>query len=841
MYRLNPFLQGFWKTPADIKVLYGGRASSKCLAIGTKVMMFDGTLRAVEDVCVGDQVMGPDSKPRNVLHTTTGHSPMYRVKQCRATDYVVNEDHILSVRRVEASRKGKMLANKTWSPRYPHLGDVANVNVREYMNSSNKFKVNFVGYKAGLIQFDDQDVALDPYIFGLWLGDGHRDAALFTTMDREIVDALKEFASANDMLFEFVSNNGGKASTYRIREKDRRAKRVKGTKRNRIITALRNYGVFSDLVREDGKRIRKRVDKRIPHAYIQNSKEKRLQLLAGIIDTDGTCINENCYVITSSCEAFAEDLKLLVDTLGFRSSINERSTTAQNGFKGTAWAVTFSGKTTEIPCRLPRKKSKKNGRSDETLTYIDVEPIGMGDYAGFSVDGDHLFCLADGTVTHNSHDAAGFAVYLAANYTLRFMCARQFQNKISESVYVLLKNKIEDSPYRDDFDIQKNTIINRRTGSVFFFYGIARNLQEIKSAEDIDILWLEEAQYLTKEQWETIEPTIRKAHSQIWMIFNPDELLDFVYETFITNTPENCIAWQINYNNNPFLSAKALGMIELAYKTDPRSAEHIYGGKPKMGQDKSVIPILYVMAALNAHKRYNAKEMLKPEKERQLWLEVGQKVIGFDIADDGDDLCANITVHGNIANDADEWHGLEDELLKSSTRTYNKALEIGADIVFDSIGVGANAGPKFKENNEARNLSITYEAFNAGAGVEDPDKVFLALPHAVIKNKDQFANIKAQKWWEVAERFRKTYEVIELGVNHPIDQLLSIDAEKFPPELLKKLQRELSSPRKDTDGHGRFKVESKVDLKKRGINSPNLADAFIMAYIKPKRKAATFF
>lgn len=460
---------------------------------------------------------------------------------------------------------------------------------------------------------------------------------------------------------------------------------------------------------------------------------------------------------------------------------------------------------------------------------------------GFWTTPADIKVLYGGRASSKSHDAAGFAIYLAANYTLRFMCARQFQNKISESVYVLLKNKIEDSPYKADFDIQKNTIVHRRTGSVFFFYGIARNLNEIKSAEDIDVLWLEEAQYLTEEQWNTIEPTIRKAGSQIWMIFNPDEYLDFVYDTFVTNTPANCLKQEINHDNNPYLSDKARGMIRLAYEKDPKLAEHIYGGKPKMGQDKSVIPILYVMATLNAHKRYNAKEMLKPEKERRLWLEVGQKVVGFDIADDGDDLCATIDVHGNIANGADEWHGLEDELLKSSTRTYNHALEIGADIVFDSIGVGANAGPKFKENNEARNLKITYEAFNAGAGVEDPDKIFMELPHAKIKNKDQFANIKAQKWWEVAERFRKTYEFMELGVNHPMDELLAIDIDAFPSEFLKKLQRELSAPRKDTDGHGRFKVESKDDLKKRGIKSPNLADAFIMAYIKPKRAPATFF
>jgi phage terminase large subunit len=138
-------------------------------------------------------------------------------------------------------------------------------------------------------------------------------------------------------------------------------------------------------------------------------------------------------------------------------------------------------------------------------------------------------------------------------------------------------------------------------------------------------------------------------------------------------------------------------------------------------------------------------------------------------------------------------------------------------------------------------LKVNYEAFNAGGGVQEPDKVFMELPHTKITNKQQFSNIKAQFWWIVAERFRKTYEFMELAVPHPIDELLSIDAEAIPQEFLKKLQKELAQPRKDIDGQGRFKVESKDDMRKRQVKSPNLADAFIMAYVRPKRAPATFF
>lgn len=117
----------------------------------------------------------------------------------------------------------------------------------------------------------------------------------------------------------------------------------------------------------------------------------------------------------------------------------------------------------------------------------------------------------------------------------------------------------------------------------------------------------------------------------------------------------------------------------------------------------------------------------------------------------------------------------------------------------------------------------------------------MEFPHLTITNRDHFANIKAQKWDEVAMRFRKTYEVIEHGAKHPHDELVSINSETMDKQILEKLKIELSAPRKDVDGNGRFKVESKKDLIKRGIPSPNVADAVIMSLIQPKRAAAGFF
>jgi phage terminase large subunit len=440
--------------------------------------------------------------------------------------------------------------------------------------------------------------------------------------------------------------------------------------------------------------------------------------------------------------------------------------------------------------------------------------------------------LYGGRASSKSHDAAGYAVFLAANYTVKILCARQFQNRIDESVYTLLKDKIAASPYRNDFEILKTSIRHKITGSVFLFYGIARNLQEIKSTEGVDILWLEEANYLNEEQWKVIEPTIRRDDSQVWFIFNPDEYTDFVYQNFVVNPPSDTITREINWQDNPYLSKTMLKVIYEYYKREPDSARNVYGGEPKMGADKSIIPLKYIIAAVDAHlhAQWGGK-----------WKESGLRRVGFDVADDGADKNALVDVWGNIVRHAEEWEGLEDEILKSSMRVWNYARDANAGVVWDSIGVGAFAGSKFKELNEENKRNVLYEPFNAGGQVDEPKGVYMRFPHVDITNGEHFANIKAQKWDEVAVRFRKTYEAIVLGVKHPFDELISLNSKTLGAKMLKKIQLELAAPHKDHDRMGKFKVESKDDLRERGIKSPNVADALIMALIRPKRSAATFF
>ncbi len=418
--------------------------------------------------------------------------------------------------------------------------------------------------------------------------------------------------------------------------------------------------------------------------------------------------------------------------------------------------------------------------------------------------------LYGGRSSSKSWDAAGFAIALAQQCSLRILCTRQFQNKIEESVYTLLKIQIARFGLQNDFIILNNKITHRHTGTEFMFYGLWRNIDEIKSLEGVDIHWSEEAHILSEAQWKIIDPTLRKEGSQHWFIFNPRLVSDFIWKRFIINPPPDTVIRKINYDENPFLSKTMLKVITDAKAENIDDYNHIYLGEPLSDDERVIIKRSWIMAAIDAH----VKLGIKPS---------GLKRIGYDIADDGKDMNATVTAYGMLAMSVQEWKGQTDDLMGSCKRVHLQARSIQAHIYYDNIGVGAFAGSKFKELNETLRTRIHYAGFGAGEKKHRPEDEY----QPGITNQDFFSNLKAQTWWMVADRFRNTYNAIHLGQKFTDDQLISINSNT---EHLDRLIDELSTPRKDFDAAGRVKVESKKDLDKREIPSPNLAEAFVIAY-----------
>ena len=122
------------------------------------------------------------------------------------------------------------------------------------------------------------------------------------------------------------------------------------------------------------------------------------------------------------------------------------------------------------------------------------------------------FVLYGGRASSKSWEFAGRLAQIGQQYKTRVLCVRRYQNKIKDSVYTLIKAQI-DNFKMSGYDV-KASEIHHSNGTEMAFYGIERNTDEIKSFEGCDILWIEEAHNLTKEQWTILEPTIRKQGSQ---------------------------------------------------------------------------------------------------------------------------------------------------------------------------------------------------------------------------------------------------------------------------------------------------------------------------------------
>lgn len=364
-------ITGGWQ-PGDLIIIAARPGMGKCLGKGTRVLMFDGTLKKVEDIIDGDVLMGDDSSPRKVLSINKGREKMYWIRQNKGIDYRVNKSHILSLKRSRTENCHKH-------------GDILNIEVRDYLTKSDKFKSNYKGYKVG-VKFKSKLLPFDPYFFGIWLGDGHSLSSRITCSDKEIIDYLKQYADNLKLkLVKYTQKE--RCDNYAI------TKGWQGKEENvfSLHGALRKLNLLNN--------------KHIPNLFLINSEENRLKLLAGIIDSDGYyCAEYNVFEIVQKRKELTEQIKFLADTLGFRTSFKSKKATIKDrDFKCTVYRVRISGNLDIIPTRVERKKARKSKLVNSFRhTGIKVEYDKVDEYYGFEIDGNKLFLLEDMTVTHNT-------------------------------------------------------------------------------------------------------------------------------------------------------------------------------------------------------------------------------------------------------------------------------------------------------------------------------------------------------------------------------------------------------------------------------------------------------
>lgn len=380
-----------------------------CHAKDTDILMFDGSIKKVQDITVNDVLMGDDSTPRKIIKLIRGQGQMYEITNKKGESYTVNGDHILCLKYTNKNTvryykkyqryvavwfdKNKI---KICQKRFKTKDEaelfistiiedyIVEISVDDYLKLSKTFQKDLKEYKTN-IEYPLQDVPIDPYMIGYWLGDGHSNGPLITSQDSTILKYFSSKLADYNCYLQYHNNY-----SYRIN----------GFGNGKIGSNAFNNTLYNlNLVN----------NKHIPDIYKFNSRENRLRLLAGLLDSDGSLIHDKSSFEFSQCianERLFDDVLYLARSLGFA---------CYKGIKKTSWAykeIKKEGKgyrmcitgsdIDKIPTLCPRKQAKPRDQiKDALVSQISIKPLEIDDYYGFQVDKNNRYVMGSFTVTHN--------------------------------------------------------------------------------------------------------------------------------------------------------------------------------------------------------------------------------------------------------------------------------------------------------------------------------------------------------------------------------------------------------------------------------------------------------
>jgi len=412
------------------------RRWGKCIGPDELVLLANGGTRRAADVQVGDLLVGDDGKARVVMNTCTGRAPMFRVGEAAASPsddaaFVCNDAHLLvfemrgpraRVRRRDASIEvveryfdadGLLRTHERVYTYRLGAEAEAEARVRE-LNACGRPTITLQAAdvykqlveKGGPVTHDGsfilpsdfatprrrvdefpsetnlaillKEIDIDPldaaYYAGIWLGDGTSVRSNEITAD---IISSKE-------IIEFAEGLAAKCGLHAHRRVDNRRPNVValhlsttdqiGVKRRRPNVARCNPVQQALIV------LGLDATKRISATLMGASRAARLQLLAGLLDTDGHYeAKTNRYEIVQVRQYLANDCARLARSLGMAATVHERTINGKS-----YWRVRISGDLHDIPCRLPRKRApfRTLGRDYERVTTA-ISALGDGEYYGF--------------------------------------------------------------------------------------------------------------------------------------------------------------------------------------------------------------------------------------------------------------------------------------------------------------------------------------------------------------------------------------------------------------------------------------------------------------------------
>lgn len=399
--------------------------SGKCLGKDTPVLMYDGSVKKVQEIRKGDLLMGPDSLHRTVLQTNTGRGELFKITPVKGDIWICNDVHVMTLRSTRGNN--------------PEIIDIP---LNEFITSKGNSKRPDSEWKlfrtSVVFNNSNNDLSVDPYLVGVWLGDGSISGPRISTPDKEIHTYLEKIAPKYDVTAKISYSSNRCPYVSLTRDNHAKGKRTNNK--------LRDFFTKRCVIDNE---------KRIPQNYLTSNRENRLSLLAGMIDTDGH-YSGRCYEIITKYKKMSEQILFLCRSLGFAAYSSIKIGRIKSiDFEGTYYRIIISGEMDVIPCILPRKKAKKRKQIKNVLnTGWSAKSVGVGDYYGFTLDKDGRFLLGDFTVTHNTTTIVLYSekykeksqLYLAFNKSVQIEASQKFahlKNVTVKTAHALAFNAIQ--------------------------------------------------------------------------------------------------------------------------------------------------------------------------------------------------------------------------------------------------------------------------------------------------------------------------------------------------------------------------------------------------------------
>lgn len=381
------------------------------------------------------------------------------------------------------------------------------------------------------------------------------------------------------------------------------------------------------------------------------------------------------------------------------------------------------------------------------------------------------YVLSGGRGSAKSYTIGELLLMVGASTRLNIVCLREIQNSIADSVHKQLELQIE--KYKIPFySVGKEYITNKKTGTIFSFEGMYRNIQTFKSIPDIDIAWLEEANKFSEESLKVIIPTVRKDKSRLVYSFNPEFETDPIWQRFMIKKRLKTFYSHTTYEDNPYTTQDFIDEAIEMKNDDPNGYENVYGGELRQEGDDLLIRLLDYKQATE-----------------RLVSDEGQIEMGVDCARYGDDQSVIVKRKGF-------------KMLSINEHSKLSIPQLAQRIIFEANG--------------DKEMPIKIDEGGLGAGVYDivKEEGYNVVPvnfNNVAINPNRYHDTISEMWKEFRDNLGS------YGLIHR-----------------ERLKKELTNRKYKVDNKGRFQIESKDDYKKRMGKSPDHADAVLLSFYKKR-------